>query len=117
MPAAIARRVQVTLIGSVVRIPEPDLVAARTVYVTGYPDSKYWLISRISSSTNGCIGRLLRRRLRCDGMGGCLGVLQAHPDPLSEHKNEIMQHMNADHGDALILLAKQFAASRRSRRR
>ena len=34
---------------------------------------------------------------------------QAQSDPLAEHKSDIMQHMNADHKDALILLAKRFA--------
>ena len=34
---------------------------------------------------------------------------QAQADPLVEHKSEIIQHMNADHKDALILLAKQYA--------
>jgi putative heme iron utilization protein len=34
---------------------------------------------------------------------------QAQSDPLAEHKSDIMQHMNADHTDALILLAKRFA--------
>jgi putative heme iron utilization protein len=34
---------------------------------------------------------------------------QAHSDPLAEHKNDIMQHMNADHKDALIFIAKRFA--------
>ena len=34
---------------------------------------------------------------------------QARPDPLVDHKIDIMQHMNADHKDALVLLAKRFA--------
>ena len=34
---------RVTLIGSVIRILEPDLAAARTEYLTRYPDSKYWV--------------------------------------------------------------------------
>lgn len=34
---------------------------------------------------------------------------EAQPDPLAEHKSDIMQHMNADHKDALILLARRFA--------
>ena len=34
---------------------------------------------------------------------------QAKSDPLAEHKNAIMQHMNTDHKDALILIAKRFA--------
>jgi len=37
------------------------------------------------------------------------GYSQAKSDPLAEHKKDIMQHMNADHKDALILLAKRFA--------
>jgi putative heme iron utilization protein len=34
---------------------------------------------------------------------------EAQSDPLAEHKSDIMQHMNADHKDTLILLAKRFA--------
>jgi len=34
---------------------------------------------------------------------------QAQADTLIEHKSDIIQHMNADHKDALILLAKQYA--------
>jgi hypothetical protein len=34
---------------------------------------------------------------------------QARPDPLIDHKIDIMHHMNADHKDALIPLAKRFA--------
>ena len=34
----------------------------------------------------------------------------ARPDPLAEAAADIVQHMNADHKDALILLAKRFAA-------
>ena len=38
-----------------------------------------------------------------------LDYSRARPDPLAKHKNDIMQHMNADHKDALVLLAKRFA--------
>jgi putative heme iron utilization protein len=34
---------RITLIGNVIKIPEPELAAARTVYLTRYPDSKYWV--------------------------------------------------------------------------
>ena len=33
----------------------------------------------------------------------------AQSDPLADDKRDIMQHMNTDHADALILLAKHFA--------
>ncbi len=34
---------RVTLIGIVSRIPGPELATARTVYLSHYPDSKYWV--------------------------------------------------------------------------
>ena len=34
---------------------------------------------------------------------------QAQSDPLADDKRDIIQHMNTDHADALILLAKHFA--------
>ena len=34
---------------------------------------------------------------------------QAQPDPLADAAGDILQHMNADHKDALILLARVFA--------
>jgi len=34
---------------------------------------------------------------------------RSQPDPLAESMSEIMQHMNADHEDALVLLAQKFA--------
>jgi putative heme iron utilization protein len=78
--------------------------------VTCYPDSKYWV-----DFEDFFFHRMDVLDVYYVGGFGVMGWVaaseysQAHPDPLSEHKNEIMQHMNADHGDALILLAKQFA--------
>jgi putative heme iron utilization protein len=33
----------------------------------------------------------------------------AKPDPLADTATDIIQHMNTDHGDALVLLARVFA--------
>jgi heme iron utilization protein len=101
---------RVTLIGSVIRIPESELAAARTIYLTRYPDSKYWVdfddffFYRMDVLDVYYVGGL--------GVMGWVTALdysQAQADPLAEHKNDIMQHMNADHKDALILIAKRFA--------
>jgi heme iron utilization protein len=43
------------------------------------------------------------------GWVAALDYSHAQSDPLVERKSDIMQHMNADHKDALILLAKRFA--------
>lgn len=101
---------RVTLIGNVTRIPEPELSAARTQYLTGYPDSKYWVdfedfffyrMDVIDVYYVGGFGVM--------GWVTALDYSQAQPDPLLEHKGGIMQHMNADHKAALVLLAKRFA--------
>ena len=101
---------RVTLIGNVTRVPEPELAAARTVYLTGYPDSKYWV-----DFDDFFFYRMDVLDVYYVGGFGVMGWVaasdysQAQADPLAEHKSDIMQHMNADHKDALILLAKQFA--------
>src|SRR5664280_256035 len=101
---------RVTLIGSVVRIPEPELATARTAYLTRYPDSKYWV-----DFDDFFFYRMDVLDVYYVGGFGVMGWVaasdysQAQSDPLAEHKSDIMQHMNADHKDALILLAKRFA--------
>jgi hypothetical protein len=101
---------RVTLIGSVSRIPEPELAAARTVYLTGYPDSKYWV-----DFDDFFFYRMDVLDIYYVGGFGVMGWVaaseysQAQPDPLLESRSEIIRHMNADHKDALVLLAKRFA--------
>ena len=101
---------RVTLIGSVTRIPESELAAARTAYLTGYPDSKYWVdfddffFSRMDVLDIYYVGGF--------GVMGWVAAPEysdAQPDPLFESRSEIIRHMNSDHRDALILLAKRFA--------
>src|SRR5208337_1658200 len=101
---------RVTLIGNVVRIPEPDLAAARTVYLTRYPDSKYWVdFDDFTFYRMDVLDVYYVGGFGVMGWVAALDYTQAQPDPLAEHKSGIMQHMNADHKDALILLAKRFA--------
>jgi len=101
---------RVTLIGSVNKIPEAQVAAARTAYLAGYPDSKYWV-----DFDDFFFYRMDVLDVYYVGGFGVMGWVaasdysEAQPDPLAEHKSDIMQHMNADHKDALILLAKRFA--------
>jgi putative heme iron utilization protein len=98
------------LIGTVSRIPEPDLAGARTSYLSSYPDSKYWV-----DFDDFSFYRMDVLDVYYVGGFGVMGWVPAsdysgaQSDPLVEHKNDIIQHMNADHKDALILLAKRFA--------
>jgi putative heme iron utilization protein len=83
---------------------------ARAVYLTGYPDSKYWV-----DFDDFFFYRLDVLDVYYVGGFGVMGWVtasdysRAQSDPLAGHKKDIMQHMNADHKDALILLAKRFA--------
>ena len=101
---------RVTLVGNVVRMPEPELASARTVYLAGYPDSKYWV-----DFDDFFFYRMDALDVYYVGGFGVMGWVvaseysEARPDPLVESKSEIIRHMNADHKDALILLAKRFA--------
>jgi len=101
---------RVTLMGNVGRIPEPDVAAARTAYLTRYPDSKYWV-----DFDDFFFYRMDVLDVYYVGGFGVMGWVpasdysEAQSDPLAEHKSDIMQHMNADHKEALILLAKRVA--------
>ena len=97
---------RVTLIGNVVRIPESDLGEARSLYLASYSGSKHWV-----DFDDFFFFRMDVVDIYFVGGFGVMGWLaaseysQAWPDPLVLHKIDIMQHMNADHKDALILLA------------
>src|SRR3974390_2706581 len=95
---------RVSLIGSVSRVPEPELADARTVYLSRYPDSKYWV-----DFDDFSFYRMDVLDVYYVGGFGVMGRVAAsdysvaQSDPLAEHKGDIMQQMNADYRDALIL--------------
>lgn len=101
---------RVTLIGSASRIAEPELPASRGTYLSRYPESKYWV-----NFDDFCFYRMEVVDVYYVGGFGVMGWVAASDysyakaDPLVEHQRDILRHMNADHKDALILLAKRFA--------
>jgi len=101
---------RVTLIGTVSRILEPELGTARTVYLSHYPDSKYWV-----DFEDFFFYRMDVLDVYYVGGFGVMGWVtaseygQAEPDPLINHRIDIVQHMNAEHKDVLILIAKRLA--------
>jgi hypothetical protein len=101
---------RVTLIGNVIRIAEPELANARTAYLRSHPESKYWV-----DFDDFFFYRMDVLDVYYVGGFGVMGWVaaseysQAQPDPLAELQSSIIQHMNTDHKEALILLAKRFA--------
>src|SRR5713226_7340973 len=101
---------RVTLIGNVVPIPELDVAEARKLYLARYDNSRYWVDFEDFS-----FYRMDVVDVYYVGGFGVMGWVpaseydRAPPDPLADSTAEIIQHMNADHKDALILLARVFA--------
>ena len=101
---------RVTLVGNVLPIPESEVAEARKLYLARYANSKYWVDFEDFS-----FYRMDVVDVYYVGGFGVMGWVSAseydrnQPDPLAGSMAEIIQHMNTDHKDALVLLARKFA--------
>jgi putative heme iron utilization protein len=101
---------RVTLVGNVLPILEAEVAEARRLYLERYANSKYWVDFEDFS-----FYRMDVVDVYYVGGFGVMGWVSAddydrsRPDPLADSMPEIIRHMNADHSDALVLLAKEFA--------
>jgi putative heme iron utilization protein len=88
-------------------VPESEVAEARNLYLERYANSKYWVDFEDFS-----FYRMELMDLYYVGGFGIMGWVpaveyaRAKPDPLADVAAGIIRHMNADHGDALILLAR-----------
>jgi heme iron utilization protein len=102
---------RVTVMGNVLAIPKPEVADARKLYLGRYENSKYWVDFEDFS-----FYRMDVLDVYYVGGFGVMGWVQAsdydlaQPDPLADAAAGIIDHMNADHKDALILLARVFAS-------
>jgi heme iron utilization protein len=101
---------RVTLVGNVTPVREPEVADSRKLYLARYANSKYWVDFEDFS-----FYRMDVVDVYYVGGFGVMGWVSAseyehsQPDPLADSMADIIQHMNADHRDALVLLAKKFA--------
>jgi len=101
---------RVTLVGNVHTIPVPEIADARTLYLERYANSKYWV-----DFEDFAFYRMDVIDVYYVGGFGVMGWTkasdydQAQPDPLADSASAIIEHMNRDHKDALVLLARAFA--------
>jgi heme iron utilization protein len=101
---------RVTVIGNVSTIPQPEVAEARTLYLERYANSKYWVDFEDFS-----FHRMDVVDVYYVGGFGVMGWVQAsdydhaQPDPLADAAAGIIEHMNTDHKDAMVLLARVFA--------
>lgn len=101
---------RVTVVGNAARIAEPALAEARRLYLERHENSKYWVdfddfhffaLDAVDIYYVGGFGVM--------GWVAAPEYSGAHADPLADAAAGILDHMNADHPDALILLARVFA--------
>jgi putative heme iron utilization protein len=95
-----------TLSGNAEPVPESDVAGVREQYLARHVNSRYWV-----DFPDFSFFRLQPIDLYYVGGFGVMGWVDAQdyehavPDPLSEAAPGILTHMNADHVDAMILLA------------
>jgi heme iron utilization protein len=103
-PLAAAR---VTLMGAVTEATAGEV---RDLYLSRYENAKYW-----QNYTDFAYYRLEVSDIYFIGGFGVMGWISAgdyrsaRPDPLAEVAPGIIRHMNTDHSDALLLIARQYA--------
>lgn len=99
-----------TLIGNAEPIPEQDAASVREQYLARHENSRYWV-----DFSDFSFFRLQPIDLYYVGGFGVMGWVEAEdyrraaPDPLADAAPGILTHMNADHVDSMILLARSYA--------
>jgi putative heme iron utilization protein len=101
---------RVTLVGDVHRVPDGEVAAVRAAYLERHEKAQHWV-----DFGDFAFYRLAARELYFVAGFGAMGWVEAEayaaaePDPLAEHARGILEHMNADHADALRLYCSVFA--------
>jgi putative heme iron utilization protein len=101
---------RITLVGNVLPVPDAEVAEARKLYLARHANSKYWVDFEDFS-----FYRMEVVDVYYVGGFGVMGWVSAtdydrgQPDPLAESMAGIIQHVNADHKDALVLLARKLA--------
>jgi putative heme iron utilization protein len=101
---------RITLVGNVLPVPKPEVAEARELYLARHANSRYWV-----DFEDFAFYRMDVVDVYYVGGFGVMGWVAAaeyrlaQPDPLADSASGILQHVNADHANALILMAKTFA--------
>jgi hypothetical protein len=101
---------RVTLLGRVTPVPAPEIASVRADYLARHENARYWV-----DFDDFAFHRLAPVDLYFVAGFGAMGWVDAPayraapPDPLADAAARILDHMNADHADALVLYARTFA--------
>ncbi len=100
---------RVTLMGETAKVSEDEESGVRESYLSRYKNASYWV-----DFDDFSFYLMDIKDIYFVGGFGAMGWVtveeyyNAEVDPLADSALEIIQHMNQDHLDALVLLAKQF---------
>jgi heme iron utilization protein len=101
---------RVTLLGNVLPVPNTELAEARKLYLERHATSKYWVdFEDFSFYHMDLVDVYYVGGFGVMGWVSASDYDRSQPDPLADSIAEIIQHMNADHKDALVMLARTFA--------
>ena len=101
---------RLTLMGKTARVPEEEVKQVRDLYLGRYENARYWV-----DFNDFAFYRMEVVDVYYVGGFGVMGWVaadeyaRAEADPLADTASEIIQHMNADHADALVVLVRGFA--------
>src|SRR5579864_5246905 len=101
---------RLTLLGDVVKLRIEDVPIARKIYLARHENARYWV--DFEDFAFYCLEITDAYFVGGFGVMGWVTAdeyLLAEADPLAEAAPAILEHMNKDHADALLLLAKFFA--------
>ena len=100
---------RVTLMGETNKVPEDQLHEVRELYLARYKNASYWV-----DFDDFSFYRMEIKDIYFVGGFGAMGWVtvpnyyEAEVDPLADSATGIIQHMNQDHAESLVLLAKHF---------
>ena len=101
---------RVTLLGNVLPVPKSEVSEARKLYLARYANSKYWVdFEDFSFYWMDVVDVYFVGGFGVMGWVAASEYYRGQPDPLADTAADIIHHVNADHADALVLLAKKFA--------
>lgn len=100
---------RVTLLGNAAGIPQQERDRARSAYLERHEKARYWVdFEDFSFFSLHVIDVYLVGGFGVMGWVAAEEYERAAPDPLAEAGSGIIEHMNADHAGALVLLAKRY---------
>ncbi len=89
---------------------KPEIASVRTIYLERHPNSKYWVdFDDFSFYRMDVVDVYYVGGFGVMGWVTSADYAASQPDPLADSMAGIIQHMNADHQDSLVLLARAYA--------